>query len=132
MAKEVDRVCEKYEIKLGLGQMPSRVDQDQERQVMKYRAAAAKSEELRKAVAATLGRLGVASIWWPYYYDFVRTLAGHRNQGLPEAIKRAEAKVRVDLWVSRGLVREVLEAISCECLNLDLREPPVAEPPKPV
>lgn len=132
MAKEVDRVCEKYEIKLGLNQMPSRVDRDQARQVMKYRAAAVKSEELRKAVAATLCRFGVATIWWPYYYDFARTLAGYRNQGLPEAIQRAEARVRVDLWVSRGLAREVLEAISCECLNMDLCEPPVAEPSKPV
>lgn len=132
MAKEVERVCEKYEIKLGLGQMPSRVDQDKARQVMRYRAAAAKSEELRKAVAATLCRFGVPTIWWPYYYDFARTLAALGSQGLPEAIQRAEAKLRLELWVSRGLSREALAAVAYDCLNMDLGEPPVAEPPKPV
>jgi hypothetical protein len=123
MAKDIDRVCEKYEVKLMTGRSLARSDDDRRRQVEKFRQSTARYEEVRKAVAAVLCREGICTIWWPYYYNFGRKLEWLRNRiGSPEVL-RTEARMQLEVWVARGLVRPVLEAIAREYFELDLTGP---------
>ena len=123
MARDIDRVCEKYELKLRTGKMPERVDGDRERQVAEFRRGAERNEEVRTAVAAVISQAGVATIWWPFYYDFGRKLARLKARlGSPEVL-RLEARMQLEVWVSRGLVRSVLESIGRECFELELTGP---------
>lgn len=133
MAKDIDRICEKYELKLRTGKMPGRVDGDRERQVEAFRRCAERAEALRSAVAAVLSTEGVCSIWWTYYYDFARKLARQVARiGSPDVL-RLEARMQLEVWVSRGLVRPVLEKIGREVFDLDLTGPiqPLAGSPGP-
>jgi hypothetical protein len=123
MAKDIDRVCEKYELKLRTGKMPGRGDGDRERQVESYRRCAERNEALRSAVAAVLSRVGVCTIWWTSYYDFARKAARQVVRiGSPDVL-RLEARMQLEVWVSRGLDRAVLEAIGREVFELDLTGP---------
>jgi len=133
MAKDIDRVCEKYELKLRAGRMPTRVDNDREKQVEGFRRGAAKNEEVRSAVAEVISRIGVPTITWPFYYDFGRTLAAMRDRSGSPEVHLKEARMQLELWVSRGLNRAVLEAVGRECFELDLTGPipTLAESPKP-
>jgi len=123
MAKDIDRVCEKYEFKLRTGRMPTRVDNDREKQVEGFRRGTAKNEEVRSAVAEVISRIGVSTITWPFYYDFGRTLAALRDRSGSPEVHLKEARMQLELWVSRGLNRTVLEAIGRECFELDLTGP---------
>ena len=133
MAKDIDRVCEKYELKLRAGRMMARIDGDRAAQLASYRRAIERIEGIRKAVAKMLGSQGVSTIWWSYYYDFGRSLTklAARN-GSPEVL-RLEARTQLEVWVERGLERSVLEAIGREVFDLDLTGPiqPLAESPGP-
>jgi len=123
MAKDIDRVCEKYEFKLRTGRMPTRVDNDREKQIEGFRRGTAKNEEVRSAVAEVISRIGVSTIMWPFYYDFGRTLAALRDRSGSPEVHLKEARMQLELWVSRGLNRTVLEAIGRECFELDLTGP---------
>ena len=123
MAKDMIRVCDNYEFKLRTGQMPTRRDHDHVLQAEKFRRAFARYEEVRVAVAGVVGRFGVHSIWWPFYYDFGRTLASMHDRWEITHVQRREARMQLELWVSRGLVREVLEAIAYDCFDLTLTGP---------
>lgn len=123
MAKDIDRVCEKYELKLRTGKMPGRGDGDRERQVESYRRCAERAEALRSAVAVVLGREGVSTIWWTYYYDFARKLARQVNRICSHGVLLIEARMQLEVWVARGLVRAVLVAIGREVFDLDLTGP---------
>jgi hypothetical protein len=132
MAKDIDRICDKYEYKLRDGRTASRSDQDRERQAEGYRRGAARNEEVRSAVAAVISRVGVSTIWWAFYYDFGRTLARLKaRDGSPESL-HSEARMQLEVWVARGLVREVLEQVARECFELDLTGPipTLAQPPE--
>ena len=133
MAKDIDRVCEKYEYKLRTGRMPTRVDNDREKQIEGFRRGAAKNEEVRSAVAEVISRIGVPTITWPFYYGFGRTLAALPNRSGSPEVHLKEARMQLELWVSRGLNRTVLEAVGRECFELDLTGPipTLAESPKP-
>jgi hypothetical protein len=123
MAKDIDRVCQKYEIKLQSGRSSARSDQDRARQVELFRQGVSRYEEVRKAVAAVLSREGISTIWWPFYYNFGRKLEWLRNRiGSPDVL-RTEARMQLELWVVRGLVRSVLETIGRECFELELTGP---------
>jgi len=123
MAKDIERVCEKYELKLRTGKMPGRVNGDRAGQVEAYRRAQVNNELVRRAVAAVLGRAGVETIWWVFYYDFGRRLARLAARiGSPDVL-RQEARMQLEVWVARGLVRSVLEEIGRECFELDLGGP---------
>ena len=123
MARDIRRIGDKYEYKLRTGQMPTRRDLDHVRQAEGFRRAVAKYEEVRVGVAAVVSRFGVHSIWWPFYYDFGRTLAAMRDRWDINDVQRKEARMKLELWVSRGLVREVLEAIAYDCFDLTLTGP---------
>jgi hypothetical protein len=123
MAKDIDRVCEKYEVKLLTGRTSPRSDQDRQRQVDNFRQAQSRYEAVRSAVAAVLSREGVCTIWWSYYYDFGRKLAARQVRvGSPDVL-RTEARMQLEVWVARGLNRSVLEAIGRECFELELTGP---------
>jgi hypothetical protein len=123
MAKDVDRVCEKYELKLRAGRMMARTDGDHAAQLGSYRRAIERIEEIRKAVALVLGERGVSTIWWTYYYDFGRSLTKLAGRsGTPEVL-RLGARTQLEVWVQRGLERSVLEAIAREVFTLDLTGP---------
>ena len=120
MAKDVDRVCQKYEIKLGLGRASARVDGDREQQVGAFRRAQERDKVLREAVAAVLSAEGVSTIWWAYYYAFGRKLAWLKTHWGETEVTRSEARIQLDVWTARGLVRPVLERIARECFELEL------------
>jgi len=123
MAKDVDRVCERYEIKLGLGRASVRGDGNRELQVAAFRRAQERDKTLREAVAAVLSAEGVSTIWWAYYYAFGRKLAWLKaHWGETEAM-RSEARIQLDVWSARGLIRPVLERIATECFELELGGP---------
>jgi hypothetical protein len=123
MAKDIDRICEKYELKLRAGRMATRVDCDRDRQVEAFRRGAEQNEAVRAAVASVLSRAGVTTIWWTYYYDFGRKLAALKARVLAHDVLRLEARMQLEVWVSRGLVRTVLEEIGRDCFELDLTGP---------
>ena len=120
MAKTVDRICEKYESKLQAGMMPGRVDGDRERQVAAYRRAVARSDETHKAMALVLSDRGVFTIWWPYYENFARSVAKQIARLDKPEVLRLAARSELEVWVSRGLERSVLEAIGQQVFALDL------------
>lgn len=123
MAKTIDRICEKYELKLRTGRMPGRVDGDREVQIAAYRRGAERAEALRSAVAAILDREGVPSIYWAYYYDFGRQLAKMKIKDWTLETLLIEARMQLEVWVARGLKRLVLEHVGLECFDLDLTGP---------
>jgi hypothetical protein len=131
MAKDIERVCEKYELKLRAGKMLARRDGDRERQVEAFRRGATNNEAVRVAVASVMNRTRISTIWWPYYYDFGRQLTGLNSRVSSPRVLRLEARMQLEVWVSRGLVREVLEAIGQECFELDLTGPIPALAPVP-
>jgi hypothetical protein len=133
MAKDVDLICEKYELKLRTGKMPARGDGDRERQVEAYRRCAERNEALRSAVAKVTSREGIYSIWWAYYYDFGRKVARLVTRIVSADVLRLEARMQLEVWVARGLKRAVLEAIGREVFDLDLSvgTKPVDESPGP-
>jgi hypothetical protein len=120
MARDIDRVCEKYELKLRTGRMPGRVDGDREVQIAAFRRGAERAEVMRSAVAAVLDREGVVTIYWAYYYDFGRQLAKMQTKDWCLDTLRIEARMQLEVWVARGLKRSVLECIGLECFELDL------------
>ena len=123
MAKDVDRVCEKYELKLRAGLMPARTDGDFARQLNKYRRHAEREVEVRKAVAEVLGAQGIYTIWWPYYLDFARSLTKLSSRPDSIEVQRLQARAQLELWVERGLVRAALEKIGLKVFELDLTGP---------
>jgi hypothetical protein len=133
MARDIRKIADKYEYKLRTGQMPTRRDLDYVRQADGFRRAVVRFEEVRIGVAAVVSRFGVHSIWWPFYYDFGRTLAAMRDRWDMNGVQRREARMKLELWVSRGLVREVLEAIAYDCFDLTLTGPipTLAQPVEP-
>jgi hypothetical protein len=133
MAKDMIRVCDNYEYKLRTGRMPTRRDHNHVLQAEKFRRAFARYEDVRVAVGLVASRFGVHSIWFPFYYDFGRTLARMQDRWEITDVQRREARMQLELWVSRGLVREVLEAVAQECFQLDLTGPipTLAPPPEP-
>ena len=120
MAKDVDRVCEKYEIKLDQGRASSRVDGNREQQVAAFRRSVEKDRTVREAVAAVLSAEGISTIWWSYYYAFGRKLAWLKGHWGETLVMLSEARIQVDVWTARGLVRPVLERIATECFEIDL------------
>jgi hypothetical protein len=123
MAKDLDRVCQKYEVKLGLGRASVRVDGDRERQLAAFRRAQERDKTLREAVAAVLSAEGVSTIWWAYYYAFGRKLAWLQAHWGDTMVMRSEARIQLDVWTARGLARPVLERVAMECFELDLGGP---------
>jgi len=123
MAKDIDRVCERYEIKLGLGRASLRVDGNREQQVAAFRRAQERDKTMREAVAAVLSTEGVSTIWWAYYYAYGRKLAWLKAHWGETEVMRSEARIQLDVWTARGLVRPVLERIARECFELDLGGP---------
>ena len=75
MAKDVDRICEKYEVKLAIGRASVRVDGNRERQVAAFRRSVENDRIVRAAVSVVLSAEGISTIWWAYYYAFGRKLA---------------------------------------------------------
>jgi hypothetical protein len=72
MAKEIDRVCQKYEEKLLTGRSSHRFDQDHQRQVDNFREVQSRSEAVRSAVAAALTLTrgtgpGLQTYWTGYW-----------------------------------------------------------------
>jgi hypothetical protein len=133
MAKSVDRMCEKYEMKLRAGRILGRVDGDRAAQLASVRRAAQRMADRRTAVAAVLSTAGIYSIWWPYYYSFSLKV-GRLVERIGSAdVLRLEARMQLEVWVARGLVRAVLEAIGREVFDLDLTGPiePIVETPGP-
>ena len=133
MAEDVDRMCEKYELKLRAGRLPLRVDGDHAGQLESYRRAAQRCEENRKAVAEVLCREGVYTIWWHYYYGFGLSLAKQALRLDSPEVLRLAARSELEVWVERGLERTVLEKIGREVFDLDLTGPiqPLAGSPEP-
>jgi hypothetical protein len=123
MAKDVDRICKKYEVKLDLGRASARVDGNRERQVAAFRRSVEKDRTVREAVAAVLCAEGISTIWWSYYYAFGRKLAWLKSHWGETLVMLSEARIQVDVWTARGLARPVLERIATECFELDLGGP---------
>ena len=133
MAKDIDDVCQKYELKLRTGKMPERVDGDRDMQIEAFRRACVNSEAVRSAVAAVISREGVSTIWWVAFYAFARKLAWLKTHvGSPDVLCN-EARMQLEVWAARGLARTVLEKVALECFELDLTGPlpTLAETPKP-
>jgi len=128
MAKDLDRVCEKYEVKLSLGRASTRVDADRERQVAAFRRSAEQDRALREAVAAVLSAEGISTIWWAYYYAFGRKLARLQAHWGDTMVMRSETLIQLDVWTARGLARPVLERVAREIFEIDLSGPvPIPE-----
>jgi len=123
MAKDVDRVCQKYEVKLDMGRASSRGDGDRERQVAAFRRSAEKDKAMREAVAAVLSAEGISTIWWAYYYAFGRKLAWLQAHWGDTMVMRSEALIQLDVWTARGLARPVLERVAREVFEIDLTGP---------
>jgi hypothetical protein len=123
MAKSVDQMCDKYELKLRTGRIMSRLDGDRAAQVAAFRRYAVQADEKRVAISKLLGREGVFTIWWPYYEDFTRVLAKQvARLGSPDVLCLA-ARAELENWVKRGLERSALEAIARDVFALDLTGP---------
>ena len=123
MAKDVDRVCQKYEVKLDMGRASSRGDGDRERLVAAFRRSAEKDKAMREAVAAVLSAEGISTIWWAYYYAFGRKLAWLQAHWGDTMVMRSEALIQLDVWTARGLARPVLERVAREVFEIDLTGP---------
>jgi hypothetical protein len=123
MAKSIDSICQKYELKLRTGKMPERVDGDRDMQIEAFRRAQVNNEAVRSAVAAVISREGVCTIWWVAFYAFARKLAWLKTHVGSADVLRSEARMQLEVWVARGLARTVLEKVALECFELDLTGP---------
>jgi hypothetical protein len=123
MAKDIDRVCQKYEVKLDMGRASARGDGDRERQVAAFRRSAEKDKAVREAVAKVLCAEGISTIWWAYYYSFGRKLAWLQAHWGDTMVTRSETLIQVDVWTARGLARPVLRRVAREVFEIDLDGP---------
>lgn len=84
-------------------------------------------------MAQLLCSSGISTIWWPYYYDFGRKLTVLKKRVTSVDVLLTEARMQLEVWVARGLAREVLETIAFNCFELDLSGPlpTLAEQPAP-
>jgi hypothetical protein len=119
-SERAEQASERYALKLASGRVAGRRDGNVEAQAANYAAAQAVLSRLRAETAAVLDRAGVPMLVRPYYYDFVMKLARRDRELWVEAHRRAEARVQMDLWVRRGLKRDVLLAVAREVLCMDL------------
>ena len=130
MPKSIDSVCQKYELKLRTGKMPIRVDSDPERQIEAFRRGQESNEAVRSAVASVLCREGVCTIWFVSYYAYGRKLAWLKAHVGAYDVLRSEARMQLEVWAARGLIRKVLEMVAMEVFELDLTGPiPTLAPP---
>ena len=118
-----ESVCERYALKLAAGTGACRRDGDVEAQALNYTAAQARLRQLRTDTGAVLDGFGVPGTVRPFYYDFVMTVTKRDRVLWNEAHLRDEARVQVDLWVGRGLKRDVLLAVARQVLGMDLAAP---------
>ena len=133
MGRDIDAVCERYERKLRAGRTLARRDGDVESQVGAFRKAQETDRELRANVSELIGRAGVPSIQWLFYYDFARRVSRLVRQDMGSEVRASEARMQLEVWVARGLVRSVLEAVASDCFDLILTGPipTLAQPEKP-
>jgi hypothetical protein len=94
-----------------------------EAQAVNYTVGQTRVRQLRADTAVVLDGFGVPGIVRPFYYDFVLTVAKRDRALWSESHLRVEARVQVDLWVGRGLKREVLLAVARQVLGMDLTAP---------
>ena len=133
MGRDIDTVCERYERKLRAGRTLARRDGDVESQVGAFRKAQETDRDLRARVSELIGAAGVPSIQWLFYYDFARRLSRLVRQDAGASVLTSEARMQLEVWVARGLVRSVLEAVASDCFDLILTGPipTLAQPEKP-
>ncbi len=123
MGRDIATVCERYERKLRAGRTLVRRDGDVESQVGAFRRAQETDRDLRANVSELIGSAGVPSIQWLFYYDFARRVSRLARQDMAADCLVSEARMQLEVWVARGLVRSVLEAVARECFELDLTGP---------
>ena len=123
MAKDIDRVCEKYEVRLGLGRVPGRKDGNRELQLAAFRQAQENDQAVRKLVSKVISAEGISTIWWVYFYAFGRKLAWLMSHRGSTEVLHDEARMQLEVWAARGLPRPVLEKVAWECFELDLTGP---------
>ena len=123
MGRDIEAVCERYERKLRASRTMARRDGDVELQVGAFRKAQETDRDLRARVSELIGRAGVPSIQWLFYYDFARRVSRLARQDMGSDVRASEARMQLEVWVARGLARSVLEAIARECFELDLTGP---------
>jgi hypothetical protein len=115
--------CKKYAVRLVAGRGACRRDGDAVAQAENYTVAMVRLRQLRADTAAVLDEFGVPGTMRPFYYDFVLTVKKRDRVLWVEAHLRAEARVQVDLWVGRGLRRDILLAVARQVLGMDLSAP---------
>jgi hypothetical protein len=123
VAERAEQVSQEYALKLALGHVAGRRDGNVNAQAANYATAQALLSRLRAATAAVLDRERVPILVRPFYYDFVLKLAKRDRELWDEVHRRSEARVQIDLWVGRGLARDVLLAVASEVLGMDLSVP---------
>lgn len=121
--KRAEQVSRNYAMRASLGRGTLRKDGDIEAQAANYAESQARLCRLRADVALLLDGAGVPSIVRPFYYSFAQTVARRDRQLNSEFTRRAEARVQVDLWESRGLVRVLLLRVCREVLGLEISTP---------
>jgi hypothetical protein len=123
MGRDIDAVCARYERKLRAGRTQARRDGDVEGQVDAFRKAQESDRALRAEVGQVMSCAGVPSIQWLFYYDFARRVRRMMLRDLATDVVSNEARMQLEVWVARGLAREVLVQVASECFGLLLTGP---------
>ncbi len=126
MAKDIERVVRKYEVKLRSGRAPCRLDGDMAAQVENYRAMITTYDNLRRAVVDVLNSQGVLTIWWAAYFAFARKLLSLAMRQPSSGYMQAETEVQVAKSTADGLSRKVLVLIALTVFNVEVPAEPVA------
>jgi len=140
--KDIERVCDKYEVKLrqsereirgctGLRRAYARRGLSQDypgeealkRQVARYRAALIHAQEFVVATRAILDLEGVSTITRGYYLAFARSLDKLKRHGLSGETLAIEAAILTGTWVARGLSQSVLETIRTQVFDVGEPQP---------
>jgi hypothetical protein len=123
LKSRAERMVENYASRLRVGQCgtPARVG-DLKSQAERFAAGVARMRAIDAATTKVTDAEGVATIMRPFYCSFARKLGKLVARAWGDNARRDEGRVLVDVWVARGLCREVLLRIAREVFELELAE----------
>ncbi len=117
MAQSADRRNKKYQRKVSDTEHIARqLELAKADMAVSYEQSQVYAAEMERLVRAILGKNGIPTIAYPGYLNFARQIGKIANRFQGDSFMN-EAKILIDKWTARQLVREILETILYEVFS---------------
>ena len=114
MARNANQRDRKYRRKVGDTEHTAKqLELAKEDMATAYEQSQVYAEEMERLVRAILGKNGIPTIAYPGYLNFARQIGKIAKRFAGDSFMN-EAKILIEKWTARQLVREILETILYE------------------